>query len=383
MAGMPSRVRQATLLAALCCGAGLLLPAAALAAGGTLTPSPAPLEFASAPVGFTQVEAVTLNSEGAGTKIGSMKIEDEEPPGQFGIQTPQGTDCEEDKEIQEGQSCLVNIAFHPTAPGEMKATLVVESDAMNNPVTVPLIGHAVAPEFAISPTSFSFGAVNVGAKSAAKRFTVENRGSGAGTLEELTMTGASPGQFEITADECAEPLEPGGSCSFTVLFAPTSAGSKSASVQVTSRAPESPQTIAVSGTGVSLLAARPIPVQAVAPAKPSNAFSLGKAILNRRRGTAILPVRVPGPGSVLLSGKGLIARSGPGSALVLGAAGTARLAISPAGRKERALGRTGRAKIVAKVTYIPAGGDPLTKAKKIRLVRRHRGRAAHRPGSGR
>ena len=134
-----------------------------------------------------------------------------------------------------------------------------------------------------------------------------------------------------------------------------------------SNSPQSTATAAFSGTAVSFA---PRPVQAVAPAKPSNVFGFGKVIHNKRRGTASLPVRVPGPGSVLLGGKGLIARKGPGSALVLGGAGTARLAIVPTGRKERSLMRSGRAKIVARITYVPAGGDPLTKAKKIRLVRR-------------
>jgi hypothetical protein len=55
---------------------------------------------------------------------------------------------------------------------------------------------------------------------------------------------------------------------------------------------------------------------------------------------------------------------------VLGGAGTVRLAIVAAGHKETTLERTGRAKLVAKVTYIPVGGDPSTKTKKIALVKR-------------
>ena len=42
-----------------------------------------------------------------------------------------------------------------------------------------------------------------------------------------------------------------------------------------------------------------------APRLPSNTFSFGKLKLNKRRGTATLVVRVPGPGSLLLSGAGV------------------------------------------------------------------------------
>jgi hypothetical protein len=69
----------------------------------------------------------------------------------------------------------------------------------------------------------------------------------------------------------------------------------------------------------------------------------------------------------------------------------ARLAIVPAVHREAALIRSGRAKIVARVTYTPDGGDPLTKARTIALHRRLRririirpkGPAGRRPGSGR
>jgi hypothetical protein len=371
MAAMTIREYPAILLPALGCAVLLILPAAAKA--GTLTPSPSPLEFRSVPVGTTEVEAVTFANTESTTTIAAVSLEEEEPTGQFAIE-PGGENGCEPGELPAGESCVVEVAFHPTAAGEMKATLVVESDAMTDPLEVELIG-LTAPEFAISPFTFDFGSVKTGSKSAAKHISVENRGFDTGVIDAITLSGAGADQFEITANECTEGLEPGGSCGFAVLFAPTSAGSRSASVEVTSNAPESPQVLTVSGTGVSPSPPPPLPpppALAVAPAKPSNAFGLGKVIRNRRRGTAILPIHVPGPGSVLLRGKGLIARKGPGSALVLGGAGTARLAIVPTGRKERSLIRTGRAKIVARVTYLPAGGDPLMKTKKIRLVKRHR-----------
>ena len=48
----------------------------------------------------------------------------------------------------------------------------------------------------------------------------------------------------------------------------------------------------------------------IGTAAPSNSFSFGKLKRNKRRGTATLTVEVPGPGTLALSGKGLVQHIG-------------------------------------------------------------------------
>jgi hypothetical protein len=43
------------------------------------------------------------------------------------------------------------------------------------------------------------------------------------------------------------------------------------------------------------------------------------------------------------------------------------LAVRPANKTKRRLERHGKAKVIAKVTYTPTGGDPRTEAKKLIL----------------
>ncbi|HEY7256178.1 MAG TPA: choice-of-anchor D domain-containing protein [Solirubrobacterales bacterium] len=248
-------------------------------------------------------------------------------------------------------------------------------------IVMPTPAAADPPGLLIAPSPFDFGTVQPGSKSAEQVFVVKNEGSEPAAIETVALSGADAGQFEISAgaDTCSSMDLPAGGeagCNVGVVFAPTSAGPKSATLQVPTNAAEPPATVALSGIGASPSSppsgggsGQP-PAQAVAPARPSNAFGFGKVVYNRGRGTASLPVRVPGPGTLLLGGKGLIARKGPGSTLVLGGAGTARLAIVATGRWESALDRTGRAKVVASVTYTPTGGDALTKSRKIALVKR-------------
>src|SRR5262249_53865185 len=96
-----------------------------------------------------------------------------------------------------------------------------------------------------------------------------------------------------------------------------------------------------------------------------SAFSLETPILNRRRGTAVLPVDVPGAGKVALSGKGVDKRSkNPAGE------GTVKLIVKATGRKRQRLRRTGKAKVRARVRYSPVQGSPKNGRVTIKLVRR-------------
>jgi DNA-binding beta-propeller fold protein YncE len=100
---------------------------------------------------------------------------------------------------------------------------------------------------------------------------------------------------------------------------------------------------------------------------PSNKFTFGRLTLNKRRGTAVLFVSVPGPGRLLLKGKGIrtVRRA-------VRAAGKVRLPINPTGKAKRALARTGTIRLKAKVTFTPTGGTAATQVKTLRLKRLRR-----------
>ena len=107
---------------------------------------------------------------------------------------------------------------------------------------------------------------------------------------------------------------------------------------------------------------------------PVNNFTFGKLKRNKKRGTAKLTVQVPGPGTLTLTGKGLV-KQRPGGDLRTGdqartvtAAGPAKLKIKPKGKKKSKLVNTGKVKVKAKVTFTPTGGLAKTQTKKIRLV---------------
>lgn len=94
---------------------------------------------------------------------------------------------------------------------------------------------------------------------------------------------------------------------------------------------------------------------------------IGKPILNKRQGTAKLPVTVPAAGTLKLKGKGIksLTRSVTGAT-------TVKLAVKPKGSTLSALAQKGKAKVKALVTYTRKGGGKETGAKTFTLRKRGR-----------
>jgi hypothetical protein len=158
-----------------------------------------------------------------------------------------------------------------------------------------------------------------------------------------------------------------GATSSTV--AASSAGDYRCRVTATNDAGSASQTSDPFRVAAPALPTRPAPPP-LAP--PSNLFRLRKARLNEKKGTASLPVRVPGPGLVRLRVAGTASRhrARTSAADFVGAAGTVRLPVVASGKIQKKLDRRGRAKVRVKVTFTPNGGTAATKTKSLTLVKR-------------
>jgi len=101
----------------------------------------------------------------------------------------------------------------------------------------------------------------------------------------------------------------------------------------------------------------------------SNAFTLGKAKLNKKKGTATLTATVPNPGELTGSGNGVKVASVAGAVTskTVTAPGAVKLTIRAKGKKKATLNETGKVKVKPKITYTPTGGDPSTQSKKLKL----------------
>jgi hypothetical protein len=96
---------------------------------------------------------------------------------------------------------------------------------------------------------------------------------------------------------------------------------------------------------------------------PSNKFGFGRFKANRRKGTGKLPVKVPGPGNLVLRGKGLKRVSKKAQA-----PGSVKLTVKPVGGTARKLEEREKLKVTAKVTFTPTAGTSRTKSRKLTLL---------------
>jgi hypothetical protein len=106
----------------------------------------------------------------------------------------------------------------------------------------------------------------------------------------------------------------------------------------------------------------------------NTSFTVGKARRNRKRGTARLPVDIPGAGKVAVSGKGIKPASvlAGASASALAHSSLATVPIRPKAKVRRKLNRRGRARVTVTVTYTRTDLDPVTKKVKLTLRKNRR-----------
>jgi endoglucanase Acf2 len=125
--------------------------------------------------------------------------------------------------------------------------------------TVNIGGNGAAPSASLSASSLAFGNQNVGTTSAAKTLTLTNNGPGALTISSVTVTG----DFSQT-NNCGASLAANANCAINVTFKPTAAGARTGTLTVSDNASNSPQTAALSGTGVTQGPAAPTNLTATA-----------------------------------------------------------------------------------------------------------------------
>jgi FG-GAP-like repeat/Protein of unknown function (DUF1573)/FG-GAP repeat len=127
------------------------------------------------------------------------------------------------------------------------------------------------PMVSLSSGLLTFPSQWVGTTSAAQTFTLTNIGSAPLTISSIAING----DFAQT-NACGTSVAAGASCTITVTFTPTAAGTRSAMVTITDNATDSPHTVALSGTGTdfSITAAQGSQTTATVVAGQTATYSL-------------------------------------------------------------------------------------------------------------
>ncbi len=149
-----------------------------------------------------------------------------------------------------GKSCTISVTFTPTATGAVPGVITITDSNSTSPQTVPLAGTGIAASVVFAPSSVTFADQTVGTSSPANVVTLTNAGTATLTISSISITGTNSGDFSQT-NTCGTSLGAGASCSVTATFTPTASGLRAASISVSDNAVGSPQTAALSGTGIA------------------------------------------------------------------------------------------------------------------------------------
>ena len=206
--------------------------------------NPTSLVFSTEPEHVTSApQNVTLTNSGAGTlTIGSIATS-----GDFAETNNCGSS------LASLGSCTVSVTFTPTAAGTRTGSLIFTDNGPASPQTVSLSGTGVAaPLVTLSSQNLTYGSINVGSSSPTQGVTLTNSGTASLSITSIGVT-SDPTNFSQT-NTCPSTLIIGATCTITVTFSPTSEGGVGGQITIADNAYNTPQTIGLSGTGVSAVA---------------------------------------------------------------------------------------------------------------------------------
>ena len=216
---------------------GLQLPVAAA--------SPTSLTFASTGIGFTTAaQTVTLKNDGDVAMYFSIGMS-----GNFAQTNTCGNP------LAAGTGCTISVTFTPAAAGTLTGNLTVSYNNRSLPaVTVSLTGTGIpAPQAGLSPLTLLFGDQIVSTASSSQPVTLTNNGTAVMTITNIGTTGdfSQTSNCPIYTPTFPVTLGIGANCTINVTFSPTALGSTVQSLSITDDAPGSPQTVSLTGRGVS------------------------------------------------------------------------------------------------------------------------------------
>ena len=209
----------------------------ATAAGPIVTLSTNSISFPSQVVATTSsVQSVNVTNNG----LTSLNFGAESVTGPFAIAA---NGCV--GSLAPSGSCTIQLTFTPTATGLTSGVLSIPDNAPGTPHLVGLSGTGVSgPNLTITPSNLVFNSQQLNTTSAAQNVTLTNNGATV-TFSVISASGAGFAQ----TNNCTS-LGTGNSCTISVTFTPTATGTQTGTLSITDNAPGSPQTVALSGSGV-------------------------------------------------------------------------------------------------------------------------------------
>jgi Abnormal spindle-like microcephaly-assoc'd, ASPM-SPD-2-Hydin/Transmembrane protein 131-like N-terminal/Protein of unknown function (DUF1573) len=218
------------------------LNGSAVTASYTMSLSPTSLDFGNVAAGSSTTQNVQLSNTGNSSVTVTQVAASGAGISVSGLLAP--------VTLAPSQSLTLSVRFAPTVAGTTSGSVTVTNNDGVNAVAA-VTGTQVQPGLSLTPTSASFGSVTTGTK-ISQTIQIKNSGTANLTISQATVTGAG---FSANGMTLPLTLTPGQSGSLIVQYAPQAAGSVNGLISILSNAPNSPATVALSGTGMATTSA--------------------------------------------------------------------------------------------------------------------------------
>jgi hypothetical protein len=214
---------------------------------GQLTVTPASISFSNVKVGNNQTQPATMTNSGGSSLTVNTVTASGTGFSASGLSLP--------ITLGAGQSQAFSIIFAPQPPGSIKGNLAIANTGSTPAVNVALSGGSQADgALAANSLSLNFGSVLVGSRQILPE-TLTNSGGSSVTVTQVNPTGTG---FSVSGLSLPLTLGAGQTQPFSVIFAPSAAGSSSGNLAIASSSTPTIN-VALSGNGLQAGALIPSP----------------------------------------------------------------------------------------------------------------------------
>jgi hypothetical protein len=146
-----------------------------------------------------------------------------------------------------GASCAITVTFTPSQAGPRVASITINDDTTGTAHELGLngVGLTSGVNATLSAASLTFSGETVGMTSPVQTLTLTNYGTANLNVTNIACTG----DFAET-NTCGASVGSAGSCPISVSFTPSATGTLNGTLSLNDNALDSPQSVALSGTGV-------------------------------------------------------------------------------------------------------------------------------------
>jgi phospholipase C len=165
--------------------------------------------------------------------------------------------------------CHISVTFSPTTAGLRSGTITITDSDPTSPQIVSLTGSGT--QVSLTPTLIDFGTQVVGDTASQQTSKLKNNSSVPIGITSIAVTG----DYAQT-NTCGSSIPPGASCPITVMFNPTSTGTRFGTVVVTDTDAGSPNVLKLTGVGTQVSIS---PTSLTFPSQPIGSASTPQNII--------------------------------------------------------------------------------------------------------